>query len=303
MKQQTRNQQPKHQMKYQGGVRRRRIITARDAEAFERTLRLQERSAATAEKYGRYARFFTEFIRECAGGALTREAALEFKRYITERHSAAGANGMLAAVNSYMRFLGREELRVSPLKLQHRVFADEQREMRREDFEKLLRAAEKLGRTRTELILRAMHATGIRVSELVCVTRAAVDTGVAEITMKGKTREVFLPEKLRRRLLDYAKAQNISEGALFITRAGKPIDRHAVWREMKALCAEANVSPERVFPHNIRRLFARIFYAAIPSLAELADVLGHSDVNTTRIYTASTAKSLRSRMAALPLLL
>jgi site-specific recombinase XerD len=302
MKQLTRNRQTKKQKSYQAGTRR-RLVTARDAAAFERALRLQERSAATAEKYGRYARFFTEFILECAGGALTREAALEFKLRVTERHSAAGANGMLAAVNSFMRFLGREELRVSQLKLQRRVFTDERREMRSEDFERLLSAAEKLGRTRTELILRTMLATGIRVSELVCVTRASAESGVAEITMKGKTREAFLPEKLRRRLLDYAKAQNISEGALFITRAGNPVDRHAVWREMKGLCAVAGVSPARVFPHNIRRLFARIFYASIPSLAELADVLGHSDVNTTRIYTATTAKSLRSRMSSLPLLL
>jgi site-specific recombinase XerD len=301
MKQQTRNRQSNHPAG--GQRRRRRLISSRDAEAFERTLRLQERSAATAEKYGRYARFFTAFIIDCAGGALTREAALEFKLRVKECHSAAGANGMLAAVNSFMRYLGRDELRVSPLKLQRRVFTDERREMRREDFENLLSAAETLGRTRIALILRTMHATGIRVSELTCITRAAAEKGVAEITMKSKTREVFLPDKLRRRLLSYAEEQHISEGALFITRAGRPIDRHAVWRGMKALCGRAGVSPSRVFPHNIRRLFARIFYAAIPSLAELADVLGHSDVNTTRIYTATTAKSLRSRMSSLPLLL
>lgn len=210
---------------------------------------------------------------------------------------------MLAAVNSYLGYLGREELRAAPLKVQKRAYADEKRELRKEDFARLLAAAERLGRDRTALVLRTLHATGLRVSELRFVTAEAAERGEAEVTMKGKTRGVFLPDKLRRRLTEYARRRGITRGPVFVTRTGRPVDRFSVWREMKALCAEAGVEPARAFPHNVRKLFARIFHAAIPSLAELADVLGHSDVNTTRIYTAPTAASLRRRIAALPLLL
>jgi integrase len=270
-----------------------------DAEGFARALLASERSEATAEKYARYAREFAAY----AGAGPTREAALGYKKEVAGRHSAAGANGMIAAVNSYLAYLGRGDLRVSPLKVQRRAFADERRQLRKEDFARLLAAAERRGRERTALVLRTLHATGIRVSELRFVTAEAAARGTAEITMKGKTREIFIPDKLRKRIAAYAGKRGIARGPVFVTRTGRPVDRFSVWREMKSLCAEAGVPPERAYPHGVRKLFARIFHAAIPDLAALADVLGHSDVNTTRIYTAETASSLRRRMAAMPLLL
>jgi site-specific recombinase XerD len=275
-------------------------MTQYSVEEYAEQLRKDEKSSETISKYSRYARAFLAFL---GGREVTKEAALAFKSGVTGTHSAAGANGVIAAVNSFLGYLGRGELKVSSLKIQRRVFADERRELRREDLERLLAAAESSGCDRTALIARTIHATGIRVSELPYITLEAARRGTAEITLKGKTREIFIPDKLRKRLLSYAAGRGVTSGAIFVTRTGKPIDRHRIWREMKAVGIQAGILATRVFPHNLRKLFARIFYAKIPNLSALADVLGHSDVNTTRIYTALTSLSLRGRMASLPLLL
>ncbi|MDR2421697.1 MAG: tyrosine-type recombinase/integrase [Oscillospiraceae bacterium] len=265
---------------------------------FAEHLRRAEKSAETVSKYARYARAFASF----AGGApVTKELAVEWKSGVSEKYSAAGANGMIAAVNSFLRYLGLGELRVSSLKVQRRAFLPGDRELLRAETERLIQTAEREGKPGLALAIRVMLATGARVSELKYITVEAARNGGVEIRLKGKTRELFLQPKLCLRLLRYAAGRGITSGRIFLTRSGAPVDRHTIWREMKALCAKAGVAAEKVFPHNLRKLFARTFFSRFPNLAALADVLGHSDVNTTRIYTAETAETHRRRLAALPL--
>ena len=195
---------------------------------------------------------------------------------------------MLTAANGFFRFLGWKELPVKLLRLQKNLFLEESRELTRQEYVRLVNAARQAGNQRLTLVLQTICATGIRVSELRFITVEAVSRGRAEISNKGKRRIVFLPEKLRRLLRSYARAQKITAGAVFITRTGQPLNRSNIWRDMKALCQCAGVAPEKVFPHNLRHLFARIFYSMEKDLSRLADILGHSSVDTTRIYTAES---------------
>jgi integrase len=283
-------------------------IPAGRLEDFAAQLYREEKSTATVEKYLRYARIFIQFTmdggRWAAGEAsLTKDAVIAYKAYIAGRYSAVGANGMLAAVNSFLRFLGRAELRVSPLKIQRRLFLSAERVLKRPEFERLVAAAERFGNARMALVLRTMLATGIRVGELPFITVEAARAGQTEIRLKGKIREVFLQPKLCGLLLEYAKRRGVAKGPVFVTRGGKALDRFAVWRGMKALARAAGVEAKKVFPHNLRHLFAWIFYRKIPNLAALADVMGHSDVNTTRIYTAISGAECRRRLESLRLIL
>jgi integrase len=275
-----------------------RIIPPEEPEGFAEHLRRAEKSAETVSKYARYARAFASF----AGGApVTKELAVAWKNGVSEKYSAAGTNGMIAAVNSFLLYLGLGEMRIASLKVQRRAFLPQERELVRADTERLIRTAEREGKESLALAIRVMLATGARVSELKYITAEAARNGGVEIRLKGKTRELFLQPKLCMRLLRYAARRGIDAGRIFLTRRGAPLDRHAIWRAMKALCAKAGVAAEIVFPHNLRRLFARTFFERFPNLAALADVLGHSDVNTTRIYPAETAETHRRRLAALPL--
>jgi site-specific recombinase XerD len=269
---------------------------------FARRLLAEERSAATAEKYARYAgRFLERFGGE--ESRITRDAVIKWKDAVTARYTAAGANGMIAAVNSFVAYLGRPELKVTPLKVQRGVYADRERQLTDKEAGRLIAEAERRGMGRLALAMNTLLATGIRVSELRYITVEAAEDGQAEIRLKGKTRVIILPYKLTERLSEYARVNGIAGGPVFITRTGRPLDRFSVWRGMKSLCARAGVAAGKVFPHNLRRLFARIFHRSIPNLARLADVLGHSDVNTTRIYTAVTSDQLRAQLSSLPLLL
>ncbi|MDR3310058.1 MAG: tyrosine-type recombinase/integrase [Oscillospiraceae bacterium] len=279
---------------------KRMTITAGTRAGFSAELRRGEKSAATVEKYLRYARRFSS---ELCGAELTKDAVIAYKARVAERYTAAGANGMIAAVNSLLVYLGRADLRVSPLKVQRRLFSPPERELNRGEFERLVAVTERGGDARLSLALRTMFATGIRVGELRFVTVEAARGGRTEIRLKGKIRELFLQPKLCKLLLGYAKRRGIASGSVFVTRSGKPIDRFAVWRGMKRLGRLAGVAAAKVFPHNLRHLFARIFYAKIPNLAALADVMGHSDVNTTRIYTASSGAELRRQLDSLRLIL
>jgi integrase len=267
---------------------------------FAAHLRREEKSPETVQKYTRYARAFAEFT---AGSAITRDVAVAWKQSVMERYTASGANGMIAAVNSFLGFLGLGALKISSLKIQRRTFLPKEKELDRPETDKLIKAAEREGRSAVALAIRVMLATGARVSELQYITVEAAKDGRAEIRLKGKTRELFLQPKLCRMLLARAESMGVSSGRIFVTRTGRAIDRHRIWREMKALGVKAGVLASRVFPHNLRRLFARTFFAKFPNLAALADVLGHSDVNTTRIYTAETAEAHRLRLESLPLLL
>ena len=195
---------------------------------------------------------------------------------------------MLTAVNGYLSYMGWSELRIKLLKIQKSLFLDEQKELTRSEYMRLVRVAEQKGNERLALVIQTICATGIRVSELRFITAEAVYCGRAGITNKGKRRTVFLPDKLRRLLKQYMKKQRITAGAVFVTKTGKALDRSNIWRDMKALCESAGVDSNKVFPHNLRHLFARTFYSLERDLSRLADILGHSNVSTTRIYTAES---------------
>jgi len=197
---------------------------------------------------------------------------------------------MLTVANSFLQFMGWRELRIRPLKIQKSLFCDEEKELTQEEYTHLIHAADQKDNERLSLILQTICATGIRVSELKFITVEAVDMGRAEVNNKGKRRIVFLPGKLCRLLRKYIQKQKITAGAVFVTRNGRPMDRSNIWREMKKLCKSAGVEPGKVFPHNLRHLFARTFYSIEKDLSRLADILGHSSISTTRIYTAESGR-------------
>jgi integrase len=265
---------------------------------FAAHLRREEKAEGTVEKYERYARAFAGFVGD---SPLTKELAVEWKQSVAEHYTAVGANGILAAANSLLTYLERTDLKLTRLKVQRKLFVEPERELKRPDFEHLAATAENIGKTRLALVMRTMFATGIRVGELRYITVEAAQTGQAEISLKGKTRTIFLPTKLCELLFDYAKKRKISSGTIFVTKRGNPLDRHAIWSGMKKLAKAAGVLAKKVFPHNLRRLFARTYYENIPNLTELADIMGHSDVNTTRIYTATTGAEFRKRLDSLNL--
>ena len=245
----------------------------------------QERSAATIQKYVHDLTALSTFL---DGRPMTKGLLLEWKEGLIGRYAPASVNAMLAAVNRFLTFLGRNDLRLRPLKIQRALFLSADKELTRAEYIRLVRAAQSRDNQRLALVLQTICATGIRVSELRFITAEAVQTGRAEVSNKGKRRAVFLPEKLRRLLKGYLRAQKITAGAVFVSRKGNPLNRSNIWRDMKALCQRAGVAPGKVFPHNLRHLFARTYYALEKDLSRLADILGHSNVTTTRIYTAES---------------
>ena len=248
-------------------------------------LREQERSAATIQKY---THDLNALLAHLAGGPLTKTALIAWKQQLAAVHAPATVNSMLAAANGFLRFMGWGELTVKPLNIQKALFIDESKELTRSEYVRLVQAAERRENQRLSLVVQTICATGIRVSELKFITAEAVYCGRAEVNNKGKRRVVFLPEKLRRLLRKYLQTQKKTAGAVFTTRTGKPLDRSNIWRDMKALCDSAGVEPSKVFPHNLRHLFARTYYTLERDLSRLADILGHSNVSTTRIYTAES---------------
>ena len=263
-----------------------RIITARQLRAFQQHLEREERSAATVEKYLREARRFSAWL---DGGAVSKASAARWKEHLLQAGYCPGTiNGKLTALDRLLAFLGWEDCRVKHLKLQRRLFRDTERELTREEYGRLLSAAERCGRARLTLLMEAICATGIRVSEVKYLTVEAARAGRAEIALKGKIRTILIPGKLCRKLLQYAREQNIASGEIFLTRGGNSLSRKQIWADMKDLCRQAGVAPSKVFPHNLRHLFARIFYRVCRDVAKLADVLGHSSIETTRVYLIST---------------
>ncbi len=259
-----------------------RWITEREIEKFEAYLWEQEKSPATVQKYMHEVRMAANFFDKAE---LTKPGLIAWKEELVRRYAPASVNAVLAAVNSFLDFMGWQDLKVKPLKIQKSLFREESRELSREEYTRLVRAAEQDGNQRLSLVIQTICATGIRVSELQFITAEAVRIGHAEVNNKGKRRVVFLPEKLRRMLKGYLKKEKRPSGPVFVTRSGKPIDRSNIWRDMKALCESARVAPGKVFPHNLRHLFARTYYSIEKDLSRLADILGHSNVNTTKIYT------------------
>lgn len=268
---------------------------------FREHLILQEKSSATIEKYCRDAGDFLRFVKK---NEITKETVIAYKqKLLEENYAVSSINSMLASVNCLLDFLGFRELRVKTVKMQRKIFCPEEKELTKEEYIRLVNAANRKGSERLCLILQTICGTGIRVGELQFITVEAVKRGEAAVSCKGKNRSVFIVKELRKKLLRYANDKKIRSGAVFVTRNGKPMDRTNIWREMKALCAAANVDPRKVFPHNLRHLFARVFYGLEKDIAKLADILGHSSINTTRIYIISTGSEHRRKMENMRLIL
>lgn len=262
-------------------------------------LRGEERSTGTIDKY---LRDTTAFVYWLNGRNVTKERAAEWKAYLLEQdYAPVTVNAMLSAVNGLFRFLDWDECRVKFLKIQRKLFRDASRELTRGEYDRLLTSAKEQGRERLALLMETICATGIRVSEVQYMTVEAAQRGKAEISLKGKIRVILLSSKLCRKLQKYAKKQKIASGAIFRTRSGKKISRRQIWAELKGLCRQAGVEPTKVFPHNLRHLFATLFYKACKDIARLADVLGHSSIETTRIYLITSGEEHQRQIESLDL--
>ena len=277
-----------------------RFITAKAIAEFKEHLILEERSEITIEKYIRDVKAFSAYTQNAA---ITKETVIAYKKHLQENYAVRSVNSMLASINSLFAFLNWHDLKVKSLKLQQQVFCPEEKELTKAEYARLCKTAERKHNKRLNLILQTICGTGIRVSELQYITVEAVKQGEAVVNFKAKTRSVFIVKELKQKLLRYAAEQGVKSGMIFVTRTGKPISRTNIWREMKALCEEANVNPGKVFPHNLRHLFARVFYGIEKDIAKLADILGHSSINTTRIYIISTGTEHRQRMESMRLIL
>ncbi len=275
-------------------------ITIRTAEMFKCRLIEDEKSDATIAKYTADVKAFINYLGE---KELTKEIVAEYKKKLMTKYAPVSVNATIASLNCFFSFLGAKNLKVKTIKIQRKIFTDNERELSKEEYRRLLIAAEKKSNKRIYYLMQTVCATGIRVSELKYITIAAVRDGHVQIDCKGKMRVVMIPNKLCRALEKYAKALGIQKGPIFVTRNGKPMDRSNIWHDMKKLCAEANVSRKKVFPHNLRHLFARTYYSVQKDIVRLADILGHSSINTTRIYTMETGDVHRMQIQKLGLLL
>lgn len=265
-----------------------KTIQEADILAFQNELYLNEKSRATVQKYVCALQRLADYL---AGRELTKQSLLAYREQLGRTVKAQTVNGALSAINAFLDFKEWQNCKVKLLKVQRQAFVDETRELSQGEYKRLLEAAREKGNQRLYMLMQTICATGIRVSELSYITVEAADRGRAEIRMKGKSRTVLLQKELRKKLLCYAKDRGIRSGHIFRTRSGRPMDRSDICHDMKKLCAKAKVMRQKVFPHNLRHLFARTFYAMERNLAHLADVLGHSRIETTRIYVAVSAAS------------
>ena len=278
-----------------------RILTKEMIGEFSCYLKSEEKSKNTIAKYLRDVRAFAEYL---SGAEITKETVIAYKsKLLAESYAVRSINSMLASLNGLFSFLGWTDCRVKSIKLQRQIYCPEEKELTKAEYMRLVNTAKQKGNERLNLILQTICGTGIRVSELQCITVEAVKCGEAIVSLKGKTRTIFIVRELQKKLLRYAAEQGISSGTIFITRTGRPLSRTNIWREMKGLCEQAGVNPQKVFPHNLRHLFARVFYGIEKDIAKLADILGHSSINTTRIYIISTGDEHRRRMEYMRLIL
>lgn len=258
----------------------------------------EEKSELTVQKY---IRDVQKFLRWLGAEELTKGAVLKYKAQLVEQYAVVSVNSILSSINSYLLFIDRSDCRVKAIKQQRRAFLPEEKELTKEEYNRLVKAAE--SKPRLCLLMQTICSTGIRVSEHKFITVEAAKAGQAQVRMKGKHRIVFLEKKLCKVLLKYAKEKHIISGPIFITSTGKPLNRCNIWAEMKKLCDTAGVRREKVFPHNLRHLFARLYYGIEHDIVRLADILGHSSINTTRIYTMESGQTHRRQMERLQLLL
>ena len=274
-------------------------ITAEKITGFAQYLRQAERSPGTIENYLRHVRAFAAWLGDMP---VSKDAAAGWKAHlVSEGYSPNTINAMLGGLNRFLAFVGWQECQVKALRLQRQLFRDDSKELTRAEYDRLITAAHTLGRERLALLMETICATGIRVSEVQYLTVEAVERGRAEISLKGKIRTILIPGKLRRKLLKYARKNKTVSGEIFHTRNGKGLSRKQIWAEMKAICKAAGVEASKVFPHNLRHLFARTFYKVCRDVAKLADVLGHSSIETTRIYLISTGAEHASLLERLGL--
>lgn len=259
-------------------------ISTNSLMSFERYLTKEEKSRATVEKYLRDVRSFFRFSNT---GSISKEQMIAYKEYLTDRYAPASVNSMLISLHSFLRYIGQQDCCVKLLKIQRQIFAKEEKELSCQEYQRLVKAA---GNTRLSFVLRTICGTGIRVSELEYITVEAVREGKAVVSCKNKTRVIFIPATVQKILSKYIKKSCFKTGSVFIGKNGKPLNRKNIWRDMKGLCSRAGVARCKVFPHNLRHLFARTFYRVEKDIVRLADLLGHSSINTTRIYTIENGR-------------
>lgn len=259
-----------------------RFLSQKEIKKYLDYLRKEERAVQTIQKYTRDLNLLLEFTKE---KELTKEILIGWKEHLMSIYASASVNTMLAAVNGFLGFMGWHDLKVKTLKCQRQIFCDEEKELTKAEYTRLVETAHMAGKRRLALVLQTICGTGIRVSELRYITVETVKKGRAEAACKGKRRMIFLPETLRKLLLRYIREKKRTTGPVFVTKNGKPLDRSNIWKEMKLLCERAQIDSKKVFPHNLRHLFARTYYSIEKDLSRLADILGHSNISTTRIYT------------------
>lgn len=278
-----------------------RVLTDDKISSFAIYLKNEGKSKNTIEKYIRDVKLFFAYVKSVE---ITKEKVIAYKnKLICDNYAIRSVNSMIASINSLFVFLGWLDLKAKNIKLQRQIYYPEEKELTKAEYIRLCRTAERKHNERLNLILQTICGTGIRVSELRFITVEAIKSKVAIVSLKGKTRSVFIVKELKKKLLRYAKNQNIKSGMIFVTRTGKAINRTNIWREMKSLCKDANVNPQKVFPHNLRHLFARVFYGIEKDIAKLADILGHSSIDTTRIYIISTGTEHRRCMENMRLII
>lgn len=274
-------------------------ITKAHINHFEQYLIQTEKSTATVEKYLRDVRAFAVYVQD---REVTKDIVIAYKKFLQkEQYAVRSINSMLASLNSFLQFLGWSEYKVKSIKQQKQVYCSEAKELTKAEYYRLLHAAS--NDKKLQLVMQSICSTGIRVSELQFFTVEHVKRGEIIIDCKGKNRTILIPSKLKKLLLDYAKKQKICSGAIFLGRDGKKLDRKKIWYEMKKICKKAKVSAQKVFPHNLRKLFARTFYGIEKDIAKLADILGHSSIDTTRIYIMTTGIEHRRKIERLNLVL
>lgn len=278
-----------------------RVITKELLEGYRNYLLSEEKEGATVEKYMRDVEKLSAFA---GTKGLDKALIVAYKKDLKEReYKISSINSYLVAANQFFQYLGWQDLKVKIFKVQKEAFCPEKKCLTKAEYLRLVRTAVKKNRARLAAILQTICATGIRISELNYITAESVANGMVEIRCKGKVRTVLLPKELQAMLKKYIGDHRVREGAVFLTAGGRPVDRSNIWREMKALCREAGVDEEKVFPHNLRHLFAKTFYEIKKDIAKLADILGHSSIDTTRIYIRTSSREHRRQLEQMGLVL
>ena len=266
--------------------------------SFEENLISKEKSNATVEKYTRDVSAFLVWLNS---EEVTKEKIIQYKEELIKNYKIRSVNSIISSLNAFVEFTGRYDLRLKALKMQRETYLKKEKELTKKEYERLLNTAKRKGDDRLYYLMQTVCATGIRVSELRFITKEAIDTKTAQINCKGKVRTVFLPKKLCNALKEYAKKRNIKKGSIFVTKTGQPLDRCNIWKMLKTIAKAAGVDKIKVFPHNLRHLFARTFYNLQKDIVRLSDILGHSNINTTRIYTMENGDIHRMQIEKLGL--